>query len=180
MRVFVCAGMGTAKNQKINDEAKSLGKLLAKNDCTYIQGGSDEGLMGETLREFIKYSKKVEFVIPERFCELDIPRLEKIMGDKALKVQVVQAETDRLNIIKRCDKVIVLPGGGGTLEEFLYSIETARSKEHSNKVILVNIEGYFNDLLAQIDKAIKEGISKDSTKNFEVVNSVSEIDLFEE
>lgn len=180
MRVFVCAGMGIAKNQKINDEAKSLGKLLAKNDCTYIQGGSDEGLMGETLREFIKYSKQVEFGIPERFCRQAIPRLEKTTGDKALNVQVVQAEADRLNIIKRCDKIIVLPGGSGTLEEFLYSNETARSKEHSNKVILVNIEGYFNDLLAQIDKAIKEGISKDSTKNFEVVNSVSEIDLFEE
>ena len=45
MKVFVCAGMGLAKNENINRQAVELGKMLAENQALYVQGGSDEGLM---------------------------------------------------------------------------------------------------------------------------------------
>ena len=52
-KVFVCAGMGLASNENINIQARELGKILAQNkSITYVQGGSDKGLMGETLKEF--------------------------------------------------------------------------------------------------------------------------------
>ena len=59
-RVFVCAGMGLAKNENINNQARQLGELLSNSeDIIYVQGGSYQGLMGETLKSFIKSNTNV-------------------------------------------------------------------------------------------------------------------------
>ena len=72
-KVFVCAGSKLAKNEKIVNEAKRLGKILAENDCEYVQGGMSQGLMGATLFEFLKYSKNVRFLIPGAYYNYDAP-----------------------------------------------------------------------------------------------------------
>ena len=57
-KVFVCAGMRLAKSEKINEQARQLGRILANHeDIMYVQGGSDLGMMGETLKAFIKDGK---------------------------------------------------------------------------------------------------------------------------
>lgn len=177
MKVFVCAGMGLAKNENINRQAVELGKMLAENQALYVQGGSDEGLMGLTLKEFVKYSKNVMFVIPSCYYDYDAPKLLKMVGVGNFKFMKVASEAERLKVVKACDKVIVLPGGTGTIEELLYCNETARAKEHSAEIYLVNIDGYFDGLMKQISTNIKEGLSKPSAIKFHIVNHVKDIQL---
>lgn len=177
MKIFVCAGMGLAKNEKINKQAVELGKMLAENEALYVQGGSNEGLMGLTLEEFLKYSKNVMFVIPSCYYDYDSPKLLKMVGIGNFKFVKVASEAERLKVVKACDKVIVLPGGTGTLEELLYCNETARAKEHNAEIYLVNIDGFFDGLLQQIRKNINEGLSKTSAIKFHIVESVKEINL---
>ena len=177
MKVFVCAGMGLAKNENINKQAVELGKILAENKALYVQGGSDEGLMGLTLKEFLKYSKNVMFAIPKCYFDVDAPKLLKLVGAGNYRFIKVTNEAERLKVIKSCDKVIVLPGGTGTIEELLYCNETARAKEHNAEIYLVNIDGYFDGLLKQISTNMKEGLAKASAIKFYIVKSVSEIQL---
>lgn len=81
MKIFVVAGMCLAKNENINKQARDLGRLLAKyQNITYVQGGSDQGLMGETLKAFIDSSKNIEFLIPENYYNYDAPRLIELVG----------------------------------------------------------------------------------------------------
>lgn len=177
MKVFVCAGMGLAKNENINRQAAELGKMLADSQALYVQGGSEEGLMGLTLNEFLKYSKNVMFVIPSCYYDFDAPKLLKKVGVGNFKFLKVATESERLKVVKACDKVIVLPGGTGTIEELLYCNETARAKEHSAEIYLVNIDGYFDGILKQIAKNINEGLSKPSAIKFHIVSNVNEIEL---
>ena len=176
-KVFVCAGMGVAKNDNINLQARLLGELLAKNKClTYVQGGSDKGLMGETLKEFLKHSNNVEFLIPDTYFDYDAPKLIELVGKDNFKATKTKGEAGRLTKIIRCDFIVVLPGGTGTIEELLYCNETCRAKEHKSKIFLVNIDGYFDGLLKQIKTNIEQGLSKSSAINFEVVDSVKTLE----
>jgi len=177
-RVFVCAGMSLSNSEKINNEAKMLGEILAEDkEITYVQGGSDKGLMGKTLKEFLKHSKNVEFLIPDVYYDYDAPALIKLVGKNNFKVKITHGEAGRLQGIKDCDLIIVLPGGTGTLEELLYCNETSRSGEHKTRIILVDIDGFYNGFINQLVTNFKYGLSRQSAIRFEVVSSVQEINL---
>ena len=175
MRIFVCAGTMNFKEKDFCEQARALGKKLAISGHIYIQGGCLEGLMGETLCEFSKYSDKIEFIVPEYYFKKDKLKLSQFKVKNA-KLTIVKSEADRLRQIITFDKIIVLPGGNGTLEELLYCNETKRQKEHSADIILVNYQGYYDSVLQQFEKFLKFGYTNNII-NFEVVNSVEEIKL---
>ena len=177
-KVFVCAGMGLASNENINIQARELGKILAQNkSITYVQGGSDKGLMGETLKEFLKYSSNVEFFIPDTYYDYDAPALIELVGKDNFKAYKTHGESGRLMAIKNCDHIIVLPGGTGTLEELLYCNETLRAGEHINNLTIINIDGYFNGILQQIKTNIEQGLSKPSAIKFTIVDNVNQLSI---
>ena len=82
----------------------------------------------------------------------------------------------RLNSIITCEKIIVLPGGTGTLEELLYCNETKRQNEHSAEIVLVNYKGYYDSILQQFENSFKLGVAKNAIC-FDVVKSVDELKL---
>ena len=174
-KVFVCASMQLAKNQNINSQAQKLGTILAQNDVKYVQGGYNGGLMGLTLNAFLQKSKNVEFYIPKAYYDYDAPTLEKLVGKEYFKAYKVNGEAERLKRIVKCDKVVVLPGGTGTIEELLYSNETARAKEHTAQIYLINIDGYFDGFLNQVKLSIDQGFSTPEAIKFTVLNSVDEL-----
>jgi len=172
-RVFVCAGMRLANNEKINHEARILGEILAKNNVEYVQGGAACGLMGETLKSFLKFSKNVTSVVPQLYAADDLPELKKLSNE--IKIIKVKSELDRLKVIKECDRVIVLPGGTGTLEELMFCNEILRSGEDKSKLELINIDGYFDGFIQLIKEVIKQGLTGSTSINFDVLSSVKEL-----
>jgi len=174
-KVFVCAGMNFGKNKKFEKEAKKLGELLAKNNYVYVQGGYADGLMGTTLKEFLKYSKNTELYLPDTYYDVDVPKIIQEIGDIGVKIHKTRGEADRLKKIQKCDEIVVLPGGTGTLEELLYCNETSRATEHKNNIYLVNISGFYNGFLKQIKVNMKEGMTKTGAIKFTVVKSVNDL-----
>jgi len=107
MKVFVCAGMGLAKNENINRQAAELGKMLADSQALYVQGGSEEGLMGLTLNEFLKYSKNIMFVIPKDHELIVIPDEKQIaFVDKDNKITHV-FENNRISIVPKEEQMTI-------------------------------------------------------------------------
>ena len=103
--------------------------------------------------------------------------MTKIIGQPNLKLTITKGESDRLAKIIACDEIIIMPGGTGTLEELLFVNETSRSNEHKKNITLVNIDGFYNGLLQQINTNIREGLSKTTTIRFKVVNSVDQLSI---
>ena len=177
-KIFVCAGLDLPKNKKLIEQAQILGKILAQNNCIYAQGGSTSGLMGITLQEFIKYKKKnLLFFIPEKYYDYDTKGLIEILGPQKDIYIKTNTESQRLEAIKQCDKIIVLPGGTGTLEELLFCNETARANEHQNEIILVNLNGFFDNFIKQIQTCIDFGFTNQNALKFKIVNDVQDINL---
>ena len=55
---------------------------------------------------------------------------------------------------------IVLPGGYGTLDEFMEIVTWAQLKIHQKPCILLNINGYYDSFLAFLDHAVVQGFIK--------------------
>ena len=152
MKIFVAAGAYKPKNELYIEDAKKLGKLLAENKMTYVQGGCDKGLMGATFNEFLINSDDVELIIPNAYKSdvLEMPYK---------KLHLVDSINERLMLISRiCKYIIVIPGGLGTIDEITNFVETYRGKEHTAKLILVNPEGFWDNYLNLISRMVKEGL----------------------
>ena len=178
-KVFVCESMYMPKSENIIKQARLLGYLLADSGAQYVQGGCAKGLMGETLKAFLTKSKNVRFVIPEKYFDYDAPELEALVGKENFIYEKVSGEAGRLAKIKEADRIIVLPGGLGTLEELLYVNETARAGEHAKQIDLVNIDGYYDGFLQQVNTSIEQGLSKPSVLKFNIVKNISQLKGFQ-
>lgn len=152
MKVFVAAGAYRPKNEMFIEDAKNLGKLLADNKMTYVQGGCDKGLMGATFNEFLINSDDVELIIPTAYKS-------DVINMPCKKLHLVDSINERLMLISRiCKYIIVIPGGLGTIDEITNFIETYRGKEHTAKLILVNPQGFWDNYLALTKRMVEEGL----------------------
>jgi uncharacterized protein (TIGR00730 family) len=62
----------------------------------------------------------------------------------------------------RADAFIALPGGYGTLEEFFEIVTAKQLGFHSKPIVLLNTNGYYNPLLAQLKEAVEQEFMKPS------------------
>uniref|UniRef100_A0A0V0H7P7 Cytokinin riboside 5'-monophosphate phosphoribohydrolase n=1 Tax=Solanum chacoense TaxID=4108 RepID=A0A0V0H7P7_SOLCH len=82
----------------------------------------------------------------------------EITGETVGEVKAVADMHQRkAEMAKHSDAFIALPGGYGTLEELLEVIAWSQLGIHDKPVGLLNVDGYYNSLLAFIDKAVEEG-----------------------
>ncbi|KAK2446481.1 cytokinin riboside 5'-monophosphate phosphoribohydrolase LOG1 [Trifolium repens] len=82
----------------------------------------------------------------------------EITGETVGEVRAVSDMHQRkAEMARQADAFIALPGGYGTLEELLEIITWAQLGIHDKPVGLLNVDGYYNSLLAFMDKAVDEG-----------------------
>ena len=109
--------------------------------------------MGITLAEFLKYSDDVEIIIPKIYAD----DLKNIKHKKAF---VTEDLAERVKTItQQSDKIIVLPGGTGTILEIFFANESRRAQEHNCDIIVVNSDGFYDGLRAQIADMVARGFT---------------------
>ena len=77
---------------------------------------------------------------------------------------------------QKSDVFVVMPGGIGTFEEFFEILTLKQLARHNKKIIIANVNRYFNQLLAMLDKAVNEQfLQANHLQLFSVCNSIDEI-----
>lgn len=174
---FVAAGMQTPENKNMLNDAFNVGRILAENNFLMLQGGHDKGLMGISLKSFLSLSKNVKFLIPNIHFKRESDALKKLTGEKDFNCLVVEGESGRLEHMRKLSKIVViLPGGSGTLLELLYANEIKRYKDFKGEIYLINTDGFFNNVIAQINHNIKMGFQKECQWVIKVLNNSSEFE----
>jgi uncharacterized protein (TIGR00730 family) len=132
--------------------ADELGRMMARRGFTCINGGGGEGLMARVTEGVLSGGGRVIGVIP-RFM------VEKGWCHPRLTEQVVAPDMHRRKewMVERSDACIALPGGVGTLEELLEIIAWKQLGLYRKPVVVLNINGYFDDLLRMLARAEGEG-----------------------
>jgi len=170
LRVFIALGKSLPKNKAMIEDTEEAARILAKYNCTMVQGGAKIGLMGLAVQEFQKYSNEVVMIVPE-------VHKSDLEGTISKEQYIVEGESDRMRItIHSCDMMIVLPGGSGTLAELSYYNETAKSGEHNAKVVVINTNGYYNKLFKFHQHQIKSGFMNKDAIKYEVVKSAKDLE----
>ena len=85
--------------------------------------------------------------------------------------------SDRKDVILReSDILVALPGGVGTLDEVFHVVAAATIGYHSKRVVLYNIDGFWNGLLAVLNQMEAQGFIRRPLDNFlSVANTFDEL-----
>ncbi len=137
------------------DAARSLGQGLAEAGFGLVYGGASVGLMGLVADAALDAGAEVIGVLPGVLKEREIahPRLTQL--------HFVDTMHERKALMASlADAFVALPGGYGTLDEFLEILTWAQLKIHAKPCILVNTAGYYDGLLSFLDHAVSEGFLK--------------------
>lgn len=148
----VCVFCGSRKgnNPKHTAFARTLGNKLAEQDIGLVFGGGSVGLMNEVANAVIAQGGHTHGVIPGH-----LNKRERIHPDVA-KMDVTETMHERkAKMSALCDAYITLPGGFGTFEELLEVITWAQLGLHNKPVILANVDGYYDKLIAFFEQAVE-------------------------
>jgi uncharacterized protein (TIGR00730 family) len=129
------------------DMAEETGRLLAERGHTLVYGGGNVGLMGAMARSVHAHNGQVVGVIPEA-----LKQREGVAYDVVDQLIITPTMQKRKAIMfTRADAFLVLPGGFGTLEEFLEVLTLRQLGYHNKPIALVSTDGFYDPLLALFD-----------------------------
>ncbi len=155
-RVCVFLGATIPQNPKFLEATLALGKAFAEQNVQLVYGGAKVGLMGELADAVLTNGGSVVGVMATV--------LEgEIAHDKLTHLYVTNNLQERKSMMASLsDGFIAMPGGLGTFEE-MFEVWNARKIGVSEKPLgLLNIDGYFDFTLAQLERAVEEGLVKKS------------------
>ena len=131
--------------------AEHAGRQLAERGCTLVYGGGNVGLMGTLARAVHAHGGQVIGVIPEA-----LKAREGVAYDVADQLITTTTMQKRKAIMyTRADAFLVLPGGFGTLEEFMEVLTLRQLGYHNKPIALVNTDGFYDPLLHLFDHFIE-------------------------
>jgi len=141
--VCVYCGSGPGTNPRFVEAAKALGKALAESGIRLVYGGGSIGLMGAVATSVLDHGGTVTGIIPD-FLTIRENALKRV---QEMIVTPDMHERKRL-MFEHSDAFVALPGGIGTLEELVEHLTWQQLGRHSKPVLLANIEGFWEPLLA--------------------------------
>ena len=147
MNIAVYCSSSNHIAQKYLDTAFALGSWIAKNGYSLVFGGATGGSMS-AVSEGASFEKgEIIGVIPEA--------VERMGRENPLCTELIAVKTmgERKELMKtRADVFVVLPGSYGTLDELFDVLAGGIVGEHKKTVIILNENGFYDDLIKQTDR----------------------------
>jgi len=156
-RVCVFCGSSAGVRPVYAEAARSVGRLLAERGIGVVYGGGNVGLMGEVADAVLAAGGRVTGVIPRALMEREV-------GHRGLtELHIVGSMHERKALmVDLADGFVALPGGFGTLDELCEALTWSQLGIHTKPCAVLNVDGYFDALLALFDHATREGFVRDA------------------
>lgn len=150
--VCVFCGSNVGDKPIYRQIAAEVGRAIARRKLRLIYGAGNIGLMGVVADAALEAGGEVVGVIPQMLVD------KEVAHSGLTELIVVQSMHERKALMaNRSDAFIALPGGFGTFEEFCEVLTWAQLKLHTKPCALVNIDGFYDPLLAMFDRAVTDG-----------------------
>jgi len=170
-KIVVFCGSSLGFNPIYKEAAIELGNYFTNNNIGLVYGGGKIGMMGVLADTILEHKGDVIGVIPKLLEKKEVihPGVEEMI--------VCEKMSDRKVIMsKLVDAYITLPGGFGTLDELFEALTLNQLQIEKKPVGLLNINGFFDATLLQLDKMVAEGyLKKVNRKMLLVGTSVNEL-----
>ncbi len=151
-RVCVFCGSSSGDRPSFAAAAAALGTLMARHGLGLVYGGASVGLMGVLADAALREGGQVTGVITETLVDHEIAHAGLTRLDVVGSMHERKARMAHLS-----DAFIMLPGGFGTLEEFMEIVTWRQLGIHDKPTGMLNVDGYFDDLLRFVALAVDTG-----------------------
>ena len=159
-RLCVFCGSSVGADPAFLAAAETVGRALARDGIELIYGGGNVGLMGVLADAALKAGGRVTGVIPQFL-------LAKELGHRGVTdLRIVATMHERKALMADLsDGFLALPGGFGTLDEFCEILTWAQLGLHAKPCGLLNVAGFYDPFLAQIDRAVHDRLVRPEHRN---------------
>ena len=165
LTVAIYCGSNNGRVESYKQFATKLGKVLAKRKINLVYGGTNKGLMGVLANSAIEKGAHVTGVITER-----LKAKNQVHPNLSMIETYPTMQSRKTRMIELADACIMMPGGIGTLEEFMEVWTLNQLGETSKPLGVLNIDNYFGNLIAFIEHMIAERFLPSAHRNGIVVN----------
>ncbi|MBQ7966816.1 MAG: TIGR00730 family Rossman fold protein [Bacteroidaceae bacterium] len=153
--VCVYCASSTQIDDKYFRAAEELGHLIAGHGLTLITGAGKLGLMNTIENAALEAGGKVTGVIPS-FMVREGWHHEGLTE----LIETPSMHERKQTMANLSDGIIALPGGCGTMEELLEIITWKQLGLYVNPIVILNVDGFYDALLAQLEKAVEENFMR--------------------
>jgi uncharacterized protein (TIGR00730 family) len=151
-RLCVFCGASPGRDPVHRELAAAVGRGLAERGIGLVYGGGRVGLMGAVADAALAAGGEVIGVIPRALVERELAHPD------ATEMRVVETLHERkAEMARLSDGFVALPGGLGTLEELAEVLSWAQLELHTKPIGLLDVDGYWDPLVAWVDRAADEG-----------------------
>ena len=164
--VAIYCGSNNGRDKSYKKVAKELGEVLAKRRINLVYGGTNKGLMGVLANSAFEKGTYVTGVITER-----LRAKGQVNPNLSMLESYPTMQSRKARMIELADAFIMMPGGVGTLEEFMEVWTLNQLGETSKPLGVLNFDNYFANLLSFIDHMIAEKFLPSAHRNGIVVHS---------
>lgn len=164
-RICVYCGSSFGENPIYVETARAMGEAIAKRGDELVYGGGKVGLMGTVADAVLAAGGRVIGIMPKFLVDKEI-------AHKGLtELRVVDTMHNRKEMLLRIsDAVIALPGGWGTYDELAEVVTWAQLGLHEKPIGVLNLNGFYNPLIAQMDHAIAEGFVRPAHRDLLIID----------
>ena len=149
--VCIYCASSTSIDKRYINVAEEIAEVLVRNDYGVVYGGGEVGLMGAVANKVLSMNGRITGVIPKFMVEVE-------WAHKGVRnmVHVETMSERKMRLIEGVSAVIALPGSLGTLDEVIEVLSLKKLGKFTKPVIIVNSFGFYDHLLAMLDKMIEE------------------------
>jgi len=169
VRIAVYCGSSDRSTEPYRQAARRVGAVLATRGHVLVYGGGRTGLMGALADGALEAGGTVHGVILDAFVESDVHH----RGIDALH-RVGDMRARKQGLDERADAFIGLPGGPGTLEELAEILSFRKLRFHRRRLVLLNTQGFYDALIAQLERGIAEGFDREEARGYFAVTDEPE------
>ncbi|MBL7790368.1 MAG: TIGR00730 family Rossman fold protein [Chitinophagales bacterium] len=145
--IAIFCGSSQGNNPHFTKAAQELGSYLANNKIKMIYGGARVGLMGELANACLFNNGHVVGIIPGFLSAKEI-----IHEGLTETIQTKSMHERKALMEEMADAFIAIPGGFGTLDELFEILTWSQLGLHTKPIGIINTDGFFDPLLAMIQK----------------------------
>jgi uncharacterized protein (TIGR00730 family) len=151
----VFCGSNQGAQPEYRQAAMEFVEVLAARGIGLVYGGASVGLMGIVADKMLADGGEVIGVIPRMLVSSEVahPRLTELH-------EVNSMHERKALMAELADGFATLPGGFGTLEEFTEVVSWRLLGLHQKPCGLLNVGGYFDQLLEFLDYAVTQQFIK--------------------
>ncbi len=150
--VCVFCGARTGSSPTFLRAAAALGRRIGERGLGLVYGGARVGLMGALADGALGAGARVLGVLPRALSSVEVAH-----GGLTELVLVDGLHARKARMTAESDAFVALPGGFGTLDELFEALTWAQLGLHTRPLGLLNVDGFWDPLVATIDRQVGAG-----------------------